>query len=546
MNHQLDAVCWLLITVVLAAFLVTIPGIGNGFAFDDVPVIALNTALHSPGTSLDRAFDPYLGGQLLRPVPQLFFALQWWVGDGNPLIFRLVNMGLYALVCVLVFLLIRRAGASLPASFLGALVFTVHPVHSEVTANGVGQLELLTTAVVLAASCWYLYVRVERPWRRVDTLVIATCLVIATHTKEVGYVLPVLLVALELMVIRDPRPWGITVARLREPALVLTAVFLGSLAVRKHFLGSLGGGDAHQSLLGLGLVERTRTVLMLIPEWGRLLLWPARLQAEYGPPALDPGSGIGTAHALGLLCLVATVTILVRCYRRQPAVSLGLAWILVGLAPVANLLFPTGILVAERTLFLPSVGLAIALAATTDQIRLRLVHRPHLKGVGLAGTTVLLLLAGWRSADRQPDWRDTVVLLSRDAQTAPHTYRLHYLLGQEHQSRGNVVEAELAFDRAAGLWARDPRPFSALGQLLRARGECGEAIQVLGKGVLADSTDDQARSRLVECLIVGQRWDEAEREAERGLAQGVSAYQNALTRVRAGREADSQADGRQR
>ena len=48
--------------------------------------------------------------------------------------------------------------------------------------------------------------------------------------------------------------------------------------------------------------------------------------------------------------------------------AFGLGWIAIAFSPVANLLFPTGILVAERTLYLPSVGLALAVGAWLEQM----------------------------------------------------------------------------------------------------------------------------------------------------------------------------------
>jgi hypothetical protein len=521
--------------VAVFALATTVSGLGNDFAYDDREVIVGDPALHSPGTAVPRAFAPYLGGQLLRPVPLLAFAAQWSAGGGSPLTFRIVSLVLYAGVSVLVLLLLRRAGAPPGAALAGALVFAVHPVHSEVTANAVGQLELLAAFAVTGAVVYYLGARTAPVWRRRDTLALALLCLIATHAKESAYVLPGLLVAGELLVVTDRRPWQARLATLREPALALLAVVLGSLAIRNYFLGEMGGGLPHASLEGMQLADRAVGFLGVVPEWFRLLLWPVRLQAEYGPPALDPTAPFGAGHLLGIGLLAVTVAGLISAWRQAPLIAFGLVWAALALAPVANLFFPTGILVAERTLFLPSVGLAIAVAGAAEALWTWLGSRPHLRPVP-AGLGAIVLVAGaWRSAVRQPDWRDTQTVLELTAQASPRTYRAHLLLGREQRDLGNLAAAEESFRRAGGLWARDPRPFEELGQLLRARGECGAAIPVLRRGVEADSSSDTARSRLIECLIVERRWDEAEREIDRGLAQGVRAYENARTRVRARR-----------
>src|SRR5207245_9582057 len=85
----------------------------------------------------------------------------------------------------------------------------------------------------------------------------------------------------------------------------------------------------------------------------------------------------------------------VRRGRRLAAVGLG--WIGVALLPVANLLYPAGFYVAERTLYLPSAGLVLAASAALSRLpaeRVRLV------------VAMLCLLGGVRTSLRVPTWRD--------------------------------------------------------------------------------------------------------------------------------------------
>lgn len=529
-----------IVGVTLVALLLTASGLGNGFAYDDIPVIVENTDLHQPGTALSRAFEPYLGGQMLRPVPLLGFAGQWWIGGGSPLPFRSASLALYALVSALVYLLCRRMGALPPAALIAGLVFAVHPVHTEVTANSVSQSELLSGMIVIASVLWYIRGRTSGGWRRRDTFVLALAYLLATHTKEVGYILPGLLLAVELLIIPDARRWSKRSRELRELYLVLTMTMFASLWLRELTLGSLGGGGAHLSLTDLSLPQRISVVLTLIPEWSRLLLWPARLQVEYGPPALDPGMPMAVRHLLGVAIAAVAVGCSVAWWRRIPLAAVGMAWMAISLLPVANLLFPTGVLIAERTLFLPSIGLAMVVAGVSGWAGPRLgeVQGRSWPMPALAALGALLLAAGaWRTAIRQPVWRDTLTVLRQGVADSPTTYRAHLVLGRKLAGIGDQTGAETAYRQAVGLWQRDPRPFEELGQMLRSRGDCAGAIPVLEAGVRADSTSDVARSRLVECLIVERRWEEAAAEAERGLAQGVPAYRTTLARITARRGA---------
>lgn len=519
--------------VALAAIAVAIPGIGNGFAYDDVPIIVENTALHSLTTLPDRLLEPYWPAALFRPVTLAVLGVEWIAGGGDPLLFHLVNLVLYAAVAALVVLLCRRLGADPAASLVAGMVFAVHPVHSEVTANVVGQAELMSGLLAVAAVVAYLNTRTRGgpDWR--GTSAVIALAVLASLAKESGYVVPGLLVAAEFLVVPLlPGPLGDR-SRLRLPALALLAALLATIAVRVSVLGGIGGEAPHPSWVGMSALERGIAMLAVIPEWARLLVFPVHLQAEYGPPALSPVASPGLSHLLGAALAVATVAAMVGTRRRDPVIALGLAWMLLAVAPVANVVFPTGIILAERTLFLPSIGMSIAIAGLVGRVRPRLPRRLA-TGLGMA-TAAVLLAAAVRSGLRQPAWQDSLSILSQTVQDAPDTYRAHLVLGKEHLHRGNRGLAERAFARAGELWGLDPRPFEELGQLLRARGACDEAIPVLRRGVAADSTADTARSRLVECLIAERRWDEAEAEVGRGLAQGVEAYRHALERIAVGR-----------
>src|ERR1043165_2384872 len=94
-------------------------------------------------TILTAPYWPLPGPQdLYRPLTSLFHALQFIVGDGSPMVFRVVSYSLYALASVAVFFLARQLTSSRP-SLVAALVFAAHPVHVEAVALAVGQAELM-------------------------------------------------------------------------------------------------------------------------------------------------------------------------------------------------------------------------------------------------------------------------------------------------------------------------------------------------------------------------------------------------------------------
>src|SRR5207249_10906236 len=106
---------------------------------------------------------------------------------------------------------------------------------------------------------------------------------------------------------------------------------------------------------------------------GRLLVFPLTLRVDYSPAERTlVTSPLDGRFLIGLACLAIWGVLLGRAWRRRRRVeALGLAWIAIAYLPVANLLFPSGVLVAERTFHVPSIGLALALGAWLDRLELR-------------------------------------------------------------------------------------------------------------------------------------------------------------------------------
>ena len=120
--------------------------LGNGFALDDLALVAGNSRVHS----LDQwwrlfalpYWPPQYGASLYRPVVTLGYALQWIAGNGSPWVFHLASVALYVGVCVAVLALLLEIASPMGA-VVGAALFAVHPVHVEAVANVVGQCELI-------------------------------------------------------------------------------------------------------------------------------------------------------------------------------------------------------------------------------------------------------------------------------------------------------------------------------------------------------------------------------------------------------------------
>jgi len=140
----------------------------------------------------------------------------------------------------------------------------------------------------------------------------------------------------------------------------------------------------------------------------------------------------------------------------------------VAVLPVANLLFVSGVLVAERALYLPSAGLAIALGDWLARVPGRT------RAVAL---TTLVLACGARTVLRIPVWQNSNTVLDSVRRDSPRSFvgpmeSARMLLGQRRPE-----EALDEFRLAASRTARAPKLLT-LG---------ADAALTLGRSRLADS-----------------------------------------------------------
>lgn len=520
--------------VALLAAAVALPSLGNGFVYDDVLVIQQNPLVHGLAHSADLWHSSYWpAGLLYRPLTSQLFAVEWTLGGGRPLLFHAISLLLFTIITLLVYRLAYQVIASnlrnlwnLWAAVFAAALFAVHPVHVEAVANIVGQAELLATLFAVLAVERYLAWRHAGALSSAQRLALAGFTLLAILSKETGYVVPLLLLAARFTVLRSQR------GRLGELWLLQGAAIALGLLLRMNVLGSLAGETPTTVFRGMGLGSRALAMLAVVPEWARLLLWPAHLQAEYGPPALPVTSTFTPAHALGLLLLVLVVVLCVRSWTRRPAVAFGLLWLVLALAPVSNLIAPTGIVLAERVMFLPSVGLVLALGGAVAALLPRLEPAPRWIKTGAALVALAVLaLAATRTLRRNDAWRSQESFFSKLQADAPRTYRAHFVASRFYYGERRFAEAERAARRALALYRRDARVHEQLGQVLRVEGRCREAIPVLEEGVRLAPQGTTVRSRLIECALAVGDTTRARAVAEEALRLGQTEFAGTLKRL---------------
>ena len=356
---------------------------------------------------------------------------------------------------------------------------------------------------------------------------------IACFSKEHGIVLPALLAAAELTVIDDAAPARDRIRRLRPFYLTLALIavcFVGGALARAV-------GSRHRRLRAIHPVQRAAH-RMARPHPHR-----ARRRATNGF-ACSTGRRISRpstdrrtfAIAQGFEHL-ATPRLPAahrdardrrRCSgRRQPVISFGIAFVVLTLLPSSNFVVPAGIVLAERTLFLPSVG---AMLVAGGGWRRSLVERLAMRAHGSEPLGLRLDCARWcwlpelvKSFNRTRIWRDNATLFhDADRRSAAGVSRAFHPRRRMSWTTDRWPPARPNSGEALALFPYDPSLSYALAERYRADGLCKPAIPLYKWTYEIDPQYSFGRGMYAWCLLSENRFDEARDMAFASIRVGGS------------------------
>lgn len=504
----------------------SVSGLRNHWAQDDTALVELDTRVHSldslPSFFTSSYWPPPAAPALYRPFSSTTLAFQWAMGGGNPMVFRLASYLLYALVSLAVLMLARWL-MPLPVAIGVAAIFAAHPVHVESVALAVNQGEQWVGLLSIVATLLYLDRRQRGFLSAGDWMALLALYVTAFLFKEHALIMPGFLLAAELTLLRGTASGtlGQRFRNLLPGYAVLTAVGTGFMVLRSRILGDFAGTFTAEALTGQGLGGRTLTMLQVVPRWLGLLIWPSRLQGDYSPSVINQATTWGWPQTLGAMVLAGVAVLLIVTWRRAPVIAFGILWAGGALVPVANLLIPTGIVLAERTLFLPSVGFVLTVGGLAAYL---LAHRTNPKSLGrlLAGACAVLTALGvGRSAARHPDWQNQAYFWAKSVHNAPLSYRAHHAHAQVLWMMGYQGASVEAFHTAYALYPRAYWILNELANRFRLKGDCYPALDLYAQSLNVKPDQPAARASRIACLVYLARYEEAIDEAEASIAIGV-------------------------
>jgi protein O-mannosyl-transferase len=371
-----------------------------------------------------------------------------------------MSLALHALCAVLVLRLVA-AIAPLRVALVTALLFAVHPFNSEAVAYVSARADLLCAAACLGATLVWLSWRAHGGVAR--ALLAIALYVVALASKETAAPLPAVWLIAEVALGRDqPAASRRRLLLFCLPLLVLTAAAgAARIAINLRLEAGRPPGLAH--LLAQAEVQW---------RYLGLLLWPRGLTLYHGAPTSASTDSARAWLALGSLLALAWLALW--AIRRRAPLAIALTWLLAFLLPGS--LLPLRDAMAEHRAYLSSVGALMLCAHGLAALPRRAIW-PATAALTVALAALTLM--------RARAWCAPVILWREAVIAAPAAWPPRY----------------------------------ALGDALRAAGDCTEAVDQYGEAARLAPRETRARVNRALCLVELGRFDEAESELRAALAR---------------------------
>lgn len=486
----------------LAAVLVYLPAIMNGFATDDAPILA-NPLLQRLETLPAALASPWWwqSGALYRPLTLFTLGIDQVVGRGAPWLFHAVNVLLHALVTLQATRLYARF-VPLGSALAAGVFFALLPVHVEAVATVVGRGELLAA---LCIATLLLLVTSDRAPTRGSRLAAMALSAAALASKEVAVVAPALVLAAAWTVPSQRRH----ASQWAGAALAGTVVML---LARFAVLGTLAGDRPHLLFRVVPPETGLAFALTMLPRAAAMLLLPVTPDVDYTPTMAEVRHLDGGLVILGALLVAGAAAAMVLHARRPRVLTLATIATAVALLPTANLLFFSGVLLSGRNLYAASLGSGLLVAAAFAHLA---ATRVRMAVMFLApAVAASAALVTWREV---PTWRSTDAVAAVLDERQPGNYRVARMRAYEARTAGRDAESLAHFRAAVDRFPADWEMVTdGAAVALRVR-DTATAIAWLESAIAARPRAARARTRLADVLLA--RGDSA--SAKRLLREGL-------------------------
>jgi tetratricopeptide (TPR) repeat protein len=389
-----------------------------------------------------------ISGGRYRPFSFITFAIEWEFFGQNPFVGHLINTILYGLLCSLIFIFIYKLFDFKPFKstnelffsipFLGAFLFCIHPIHTEVVANIKGRDEIL--AMLFGISSFLCFISsIDKPITK-RILYLFLSLFFALFSKENA--ITFLAIFPVILFYKKNNFWDKSYAKLYGAIFLATLIYL---YFRFHYTESSVTAESSEILNNPFFyaqgTERWGTTLYSFWLYLKLLLVPHPLTHDYYFNQIPYKS---ISHPLALAAILAIAGLCFYIFKNRTSKSIvwfGVVFFIATFSIVSNVFFQVGIIMNERFVFVSSLGFSLIIAYFLHQLL-----SSKYKSISFGILAIYFILLSYKTMARNQDWKNNFTLFEADYKTSNQSAKVATALGGTYLEMGDTTKSNASKD----------------------------------------------------------------------------------------------------
>lgn len=524
------------LVIAFVAFLLYSNTLKHQFVLDDYSVIKENQLTKGGTSSLKDIFsNSYREGygnnenNLYRPLTKAMFAIEWQLSPDNAHFHHLINVLMYSLVCVLLFIvLMRYTKINIYILFITALIFAAHPIHTEVVANIKSRDEISSMLfLLLSLLCIHKYLSSNKILMLIGTVV---CFFLALLSKESAIVY----LALAPLFI-----YFFTETSFKNNIKItasLGVVAILYIMLHMKIIGSIGIKNIpvidNSLLYTSNVIEQKATAILIMGKYFLLLLFPHPLSSDYSFNTIPIVSSLANfGFLLALIFHVFLLYYAIKKIKEKHFLSFCILFYLGSMALASNIFMLIGTHLAERLLFFPSVAFClVAVYFLCKLFKIDIFNSSKFNSLFKLNTSLLavvgivLLLYSIKTYSRNKDWKSDTYLFGRDIETVPNSAHMLFYYANNLANKDSLaavknpvereqrlIKAQKSITKALKLYELFPDAHNVAGRIYYEQKNYDAAFKSYSRALEMNPSKGMYHNNAGTCLFSVGKFEEAAR-----------------------------------
>ena len=448
------------------------------FTLDDKLRVVFNPLIKNQEGIVNIFKSPTKPGDLYRPLATTVSYLTYKYKKLNASAYHLVSVLLHSLCSFLVFITLLKV-TNRKTSFLGSLIFCIHPIHTEAIANISYQSELLACLFGLSTILLSIKIASKENFSLFLTIICIIFFFFALSSKEsAALFLP--LTALTLYWNSKANFKISNCIKILSPFLIALIAYF---TLRFFALGHSITGDVQTvTMIDNPLKYQDSRILsafVLLGLYLKLMFLPLNLSPDYSFNQLGGLLELPNTEAIAYLALVIIILALaVSLLLNKSVVAFGSLWFFISFIITSNVLFPIGTIFGERLAYIPSIGICLLIAEIISKISNKLFY--------LIFSISILSLLTLRTYQELPNWHDSLSLYQNAITTSPNSAKMHNNYAALLFKSKQFPLSEKHYRRALEIYPEYDSSHYGLGKIYLVKGNQEKALEYFEKATICN------------------------------------------------------------